>query len=246
MGVMIRLPGVNVNNSNLPVVNIPFNGITEGLKLATAPRKNIMASRDVSGNGVVMSLIGDAVFSDKFVSGGSNSYLKAAYNPAANSSRTMIVIARPVANGASNAFFMGDYKSGPGCNIFWDNVGDKLRCQVNIDNGSGSTIGAFPGTLPGIGAINTSEFFFVALSVDAVNKTAKVHVPHIGYSYAVSWTTSIPYGIGYLAIAGNDSSSSHSNVCYATYHDRALTASEIEAEYVSSKTYMEILGVRVQ
>lgn len=246
MGSMIRLIGVNVPNNNLPIVNIPFNGITAGLKLATVPRKNISASQDISGNGVAMSLVGSASFTDQYVIGRESSYLKASYDPAANSSRTMIVIAKPQASGATNAFFIGDYKSGPGCNIFWDNAGNKLRCQVNIDNGSGSTAGSFPGTLPGLGAIDASQFFLVALTVDAVNKTAKVYVPHLSYSYAVTWATSVPHGIGYLAIAGLDNPASAAHVCYATYYDRSLSDAEIASSYNSAKTYMALLGVNVQ
>ncbi|MBL4510445.1 hypothetical protein [Klebsiella pneumoniae] len=248
MGTMIRLLNAVADNDSLEIFPIPYTGVP-GAKFVSETRISANLSRDISGNRVPVTLQGTPSFSDGYIRGGGGSadtykWLKGAYAPAANSSRTMCVVARYVTGGAGNAFALSDNNGQAGCSLFIGTT-DGWRGQVLVTNGS-AVSGVFPAPLPNLPVMEKTDWHFAVLVIDAENRTASFKLPALGYSTSATWTAdkTIPVGAGELRIAGTSAAAADScDVAFATYHDRALTESEILQQYYAAKAYCDAVGV---
>ena len=91
-----------------------------------------------------------------------------------------------------------------------------------------------------------TDWHFAVLVIDAENRTASFKLPALGYSTSATWTAdkTIPVGARELRIAGASAAAADScDVAFATYHDRALTESEILQQYYAAKAYCDAVGV---
>lgn len=252
MGSMTRLMGAVADNDSLEIFPIPYTGVP-GAKFVSETRISANLSRDISGNRVPVTLQGAPAFFDGYVRGGGGSeanykWLKAAYIPAANETRTMCVAARLVTAATGNAFAFSDYApvsgGNSGCSLFIDST-KGWRAQVILTNGSTLSI-AFPTVLPNLPAMDKTAWHFAVLIVDAVNRKAIFKLPALGYSTEVTWTAekTVSTGAGELRIAGTTSASADSaDVAFATYHARVLTDNEVLQQYYAAKAYCDAVGV---
>ncbi|RTM44284.1 hypothetical protein EKN21_17540 [Klebsiella pneumoniae] len=249
MGTMIRLLNAVADNDGLEIFPIPYTGVP-GAKFVSETRISANLSRDISGNRTPVSISGSPSFSDGYVRGGGavskHNGLAVAYAPAANSSRTMCVVARLVTGVNGDAFAFSDYNGNSGCSLFI-RPSDGWRAQVPVKATNGSAVsGVFPAPLPNLPVMEKTAWHFAVLVIDAENRIASFKLPALGYSTSATWTAdkTIPVGAGELRIAGASAAAAEScDVAFATYHDRALTESEILQQYYAAKAYCDAVGV---
>ncbi|HCT5345721.1 TPA: hypothetical protein OT027_005207 [Klebsiella quasipneumoniae] len=248
MGTMIRLLNAVADNDSLEIFPIPYTGVP-GAKFVSETRISANLSRDISGNRVPVTLQGTPSFSDGYIRGGGGSagtykWLKGAYAPEANSSRTMCVVARLVTGVNGDAFAFSDYNNNSGCLLFI-RPSDGWRAQVHVTNGSALSV-VFPAPLPNLPVMEKTDWHFAVLVIDAENRTASFKLPALGYSTSATWTAdkTIAVGAGELRIAGASAAAAEScDAAFATYHDRVLTESEILQQYYAAKAYCDAVGV---
>lgn len=252
MGTMIRLLNAVADNDSLEIFPIPYTGVP-GAKFVSETRISANLSRDISGNRVPVTLQGTPSFSDGYIRGGGGSadtykWLKGAYAPAENSSRTMCVVARSVTGVNGDAFAFSDYNINSGCVLFI-RPSDGWRAQVVVKKkNDGALSVVFPAPLPNLPVMEKTDWHFAVLVIDAENRTASFKLPALGYSTSATWTAdkTIPVGAGELRIAGASAAAADScDVAFATYHDRALTESEILQQYYAAKAYCDAVGLVV-
>ncbi|EPJ4747217.1 hypothetical protein RFD41_000002 [Klebsiella pneumoniae] len=252
MGTMIRLLNAVADNDSLEIFPIPYTGVP-GAKFVTETRRSLALARDISGNKVPVTLQGSPVFADGYMRGGGGAsatykWLKAAYAPAANSSRTMCVVARLVTGVNGDAFAFSDYNGNSGCSLFI-RPSDGWRAQVPVKKtNDGALSVVFPAPLPNLPVMEKTDWHFAVLVIDAENRTASFKLPALGYSTSATWTAdkTIAVGAGELRIAGTSGAAAEScDVAFATYHDRALTESEILQQYYAAKAYCDAVGLVV-
>ena len=248
MGTMIRLLNAVADNDSLEIFPIPYTGVP-GAKFVTETRRSLALARDISGNKVPVTLQGSPVFADGYMRGGGGAsatykWLKAAYAPVANGSRTMCVVARLVTGSTGSAFPFSDNNGQAGCSLFIETTAG-WRAQVLVTTGS-AVSGVFPAPLPNLPVMEKTDWHFAVLVIDAENRTASFKLPALGYSTSATWTAdkTIAVGAGELRIAGTSGAAAEScDVAFATYHDRALTESEILQQYYAAKAYCDAVGV---
>lgn len=250
MGTMMRLMDAIANNDSLEIYPLPYTGIP-GAKFVSETRLSANLARDISGNRVPVTLQGAPMFTDKSVRGGGGAaavrrWLKAAYAPEANESRTMCVVAKRASVGGSAAFAFSDYSDGTGCSLFIDAM-NGWRAQVIVTNGSAIS-SVFPTISPNLPVMDINAWQFAVLVVDAENRKAAFKLPALGYSAEFNWAAdkTVAVGAGELRIAGTSTAQTDScDVAFASYHNRALSDVELLQQYYAARAYCNAVGVDI-
>jgi len=244
MGVAIRLTDVVIQNDSLPVAQIPYGGITDGLVLASHLRRSLALSADISGNNTSVGLNGSPVFKPSNMACVNLSGLTTGADTTGNKSRTMCVVAKVLPGFTGSAFLMSNYSGSHGCSLFVT-AADGLRCQV-ITNNNGVIAAPMPQNIPGL-SVNINDWFFASLVVDVESGKATLHIPGKGFKYSINLLYPLFESNQKTLLIGRSSATTaftgESNIAYATYHNRALTETEIMIQHSAARSYCSAVGV---
>ncbi|EPP5594127.1 hypothetical protein ACUULL_003285 [Vibrio cholerae] len=251
MGTLIRLIGTTFSNPNLPLAQIPYGGIRDGLLGAYHLRHSLGMCKDLSGNGNHPLLRGQPEFYDGFIKtgNGKNGLITPIEHNQMQEFTFCSIIRRPSQPSTIYGFGVNTYSDGignnGGANIMGNSLNSAARHQVHVV--SPVDPNAVVTVVKENAIVNQDEWIAVIMTVSASKGEVKGYYPkYHSTPFYSNFSTPVVHGkssanimIGY----SEGSSNAFMDNAYAAVFSRALTEEEVATQYASMIRYAEAIGL---
>lgn len=247
MTTVFRASGVTFTNQNLPIIP---NFAGDGLVGAYRPNNTANGLKDLSGNDNDLVVVGNPTLTATGFIGDNLNGFKTPLIETKNLTY-ISVVKMPTTTLAGGGFAMGAYHAydTTGTSIYSVGVANELRAQTR-SLVTGSSLNVTPDTtVAGIG----NEYVFIALVVDAENEKVTVYVPKTGLVRDLgllggSLKTRIIKTTDPVELVSNPTRTMFKNKVHlaeALVYNKALTAAQVQAQYLISQAYMQGIGITI-
>lgn len=266
MGTLITLRGSNFTDPDLPVAQIPYQGLTNGLLAAHHLRSSLESSVDLSGNSAALIENGSVEYFQNYVraGGGQNGFISqsADLSGVQGEEFTICTIARRGASLATTTYGFpicsyADSSNSPinssaGTNIqirSTDGRGGRPQSHVIDPGDPNSSVTLWSGTFEEPTSGEEFEVFIMTCSYS--NGRMTWYQPKYDHVSQRTMTTKPVHQLNYanqgsrwlLGFGSESTQNASVDVAYVAIFDRELSASEVETQYQSMVSYANAVGI---
>jgi len=261
MGTIIRIKGVTFTNPNLPVVQSPYKGVTDGLIAHYQPHLRDALIQPVAGTEVAATKVGSPSYASAYIRGAKGAGVNSNVVVAGGGITEYTicgVFRRPAGvTGAAQALSVGN--TGASAIGFTDN-GIRVWAYGTPTGGSSTVVTWSDPHFAALDPlVDPDHWEFVALTCGSSMSTA--YVPRVGWSNYRNTISGDYFGQGGGTISSpgastymgkiaydnlngtNPETGAAVDVAYGTFFGKVLSADEVQQQYEAAAGYCSSMGI---